>query len=198
MNPYEAMAVLRNITYKPGWRLDYRVLNAVLIFAWAFDRPDAITGEPGQGRGGETHRLVGTIDGPETLVRLAFMNALAVEEHEAREFFRYQGNRTFNPHVALIDPDDDNYQAGVFAFAVGDRVIVEGDIPGLKRPPKSNKGIIKYTYESDDDGLDYRVETGEGDDRETYWYDAHQLTKERPTTALQTHADLLGHTTPGA
>lgn len=95
--------ILRQVSYKDGWLLNYTLSGAagLLRFWWEFERPDAITGAIGTGRGPTTILDVEDMT-EEQLVRKVFQSALAVEEHECREFFRYRGVQPFNPHVKLI------------------------------------------------------------------------------------------------
>src|SRR6478609_3499648 len=81
------------VTYKPGYRLllrrDELVPNGRWYFQVECDRLDAITGEPGTGRGGKAY-LSPHVSRSE-LVQTAFGLLKSFEEHECREFFRFQG-----------------------------------------------------------------------------------------------------------
>lgn len=66
------------------------------------DRPDAVTGVMGVGRGGKVYLERGISNS--AIVRRCFGAALAYEEHEVREFFTYRPEgkhefrRIFGPH----------------------------------------------------------------------------------------------------
>lgn len=60
-------------------------------------RPDAVTGVMGIGHGGKRYLSPHMVDGE--IVRIAFNSFLAYEEHEVREFFKYQGRAVFGPHI---------------------------------------------------------------------------------------------------
>ncbi|MCR1785335.1 hypothetical protein KVF89_22535 [Nocardioides carbamazepini] len=92
--------VYHRVSYKPGYRLLLKPDQQVPRGRWYFQvesaRIDAVTGQPGTGRGGKAYLS------PEAclseLVQTAFGLFKAYEEHEAREFFRYDGEQVFGPH----------------------------------------------------------------------------------------------------
>lgn len=98
----EVQDIVGRITYRPD---TYRFIVEVdkadpggrVYVQIEHDRPDAFTGEMGVGRGGKSylspHMTVSEI------VRRCLGLALAYEEHEVREFFRYKGAQVFGPHI---------------------------------------------------------------------------------------------------
>lgn len=93
--------VQHDVTYKPGYRLLLKPDTFENGSRWYFqveaDRIDAITGEPGTGRGSKAYLSPHACRSE--LVQTAFGLFKAYEEHEAREFFQYQGRRVFGPHL---------------------------------------------------------------------------------------------------
>lgn len=92
------------ITYKPGYRLLLKPSTEEMGTRWYFqvqaERPDAITGEPGVGRGGK--RFLSPHATRSELAQTALGLFLAYEEHEAREFFRYDGAQVYGPHIDVL------------------------------------------------------------------------------------------------
>ncbi len=90
-----------SVSYKPGYRLLLRPDSTELRGRWYFqvevDRPDAITGKPGTGRGGKAYLSPHACRSE--LVQTAFGLFKAYEEHEARESFRYNGRQVYGPHL---------------------------------------------------------------------------------------------------
>lgn len=108
MTRTDADEILWSITYKPGWQLEWsRVwggdLGWLLRFEWKAVRPDRETGVEGEGQGGPTYVPYSDLKGGEHLMRLVFGAVLRYEEHEAREFFKVNGERPFDPHKRLLD-----------------------------------------------------------------------------------------------
>lgn len=89
------------VTYKPGYRLLLRPDNTDAVSRWYFqveaNRIDAVTGEPGVGKGGKAYLSPHATRSE--LAQTAFGLFKAYEEHEAREFFRYDGRQVFGPHL---------------------------------------------------------------------------------------------------
>lgn len=106
MNRTEATRILSGITYKPGHILVYEfkgTSNVVLTIYWSFERPDCNNpSEWGVGRSGPVTVYLPDIYTEEQLVRTVFGMTMRLEEHEAREFYMYNGDRPFDPHVPLI------------------------------------------------------------------------------------------------
>lgn len=97
--------VRHSITYKPGYRILLRPDgrdhdHGRWYYQIEADRVDAITGEQGVGRGGKAYLS------PEAtrseLVQTVFGLLKAFEEHECREFFRYDGQQVFGPHFDVL------------------------------------------------------------------------------------------------
>lgn len=97
--------VQSEITYKPGFELLLKP-DAVLggrgrwFYQVKAKRIDAITGEPGFGRGGKAYLSPHATRSE--LVQTAFGLFKAYEEHEAREFFRWRGQQTYGPHIDVL------------------------------------------------------------------------------------------------
>lgn len=98
MRPIEVMDVLTCVRYKPGWHLRVNAIDD-LFLQWEFPGTCSKTGEPSQQRG-RKWRLSSHMTESE-LVTTALLAAITAEEHEAREHFRYQGKRLFNPHLSV-------------------------------------------------------------------------------------------------
>ncbi len=92
------------ITYKPGYRLLLKPDTVEFGSRWYYqvesDRPDAVTGEPGTGRGGK--KYLSPHATRSELAQTALGLFLAYEEHEAREFFRYDGVQVYGPHIDVL------------------------------------------------------------------------------------------------
>jgi hypothetical protein len=105
MNKDLAEFYLRSIDYKPNHELKWDEIDEdVLEVWWEFDRPDCLDPtEWGVGRSGPELLYLPHIYEKEQLVRKIFAMTLRLEEHEAREFFRFGIERPFDPHRRLID-----------------------------------------------------------------------------------------------
>jgi hypothetical protein len=92
------------VTYKPGYRLllkpDTQEMGSRWYFQVAADVVDAITGAPHTGRGGKAYLSPHACRSE--LVQTAFGLFKAYEEHEAREFFRFEGAQVFGPHFDVL------------------------------------------------------------------------------------------------
>jgi hypothetical protein len=92
------------VTYKPGYRLLLKPDTMETGSRWYFqvqaERVDAITGEPGIGHGGKAY--LSPYACRSELVQTAFGLFKAYEEHEAREFFRYDGAQVYGPHFDVL------------------------------------------------------------------------------------------------
>jgi hypothetical protein len=93
---------LAAVSYKPGWLLSVKIDRArgdSVYLQWSFDAPCAKTGDvlPQMGRKWylSPHMTISE------LVGTAFKAAIAAEEHECRELFRWNGKRIFNPHISV-------------------------------------------------------------------------------------------------
>lgn len=102
-----AALIRYDIRYREGCRVlvrrDEGIPGRVYVQVEA-DRPDAITGEMGVGRGGKIYLSPHMVNGE--IVRKIFQALLSYEEHECREFFRYRGAQVFGPHIdveALVE-----------------------------------------------------------------------------------------------
>ena len=98
-----ANAILSRIEYKPGHKLVWeRVTDDIIRIYWRFDRPDCYDPDTwGVGKSGPTIIYLPDMD-EESLVRTTFGMTMRLEEHEAREWFLYDGTRPFDPHTKLV------------------------------------------------------------------------------------------------
>lgn len=105
----EVREILSQIRYKPQHELVYeRHGEEILIVYWEFLRPDCYNpSEWGNGRSGPITIYLPEIYSKEQLVRMVFGMTMRLEEHEAREFFLFNGDRPFDPHVPLIKDDSE-------------------------------------------------------------------------------------------
>jgi hypothetical protein len=99
MNDDEIVAVLANVSYKPGWKLTSFVEERRVWFRWRFEARCVKT---------QVTTLINSRKWPlsdymceSEIVQTALLAALTAEEHEAREAFRYKGKRVFNPHISI-------------------------------------------------------------------------------------------------
>lgn len=96
--------VQQGVTYKDGFRLlleqDKEVVNGRWYFQVECDREDAITGEMGVGRGGKAY--LSPYACRSELVQTVFGLFKSYEEHECREFFRFEGAQVFGPHFDVL------------------------------------------------------------------------------------------------
>lgn len=91
--------VLDEVEYKDGWRF-HVVLRGEDIFVRAvFDAPDVHTGEV-EAQYGRMWFIENPFD-EEAVVKTCLLAVLVAEEHEAREMFRYRGERVGGPHGVL-------------------------------------------------------------------------------------------------
>ncbi len=88
------------ITYKRGWQLRWQGLEGepLIRLWWNYECPDSDTGEIEWGSSGEA---IIRPRNREQLVRTAWSLVLACEEHEAREFFIYNGLKVMDPHKSI-------------------------------------------------------------------------------------------------
>lgn len=89
------------VTYKPGYQLLLKPDTFEMGSRWYYqvqaERVDAITGETGIGYGGKKYLSPHACRSE--LAQTALGLFLAYEEHEAREFFRYNGRQVYGPHI---------------------------------------------------------------------------------------------------
>lgn len=101
----EANEILAQVRYKAGYYLHWDWPfkdHAVIRVWWTFQRPDVNQPERETlGRSGDV--LVDLQEAtPEGLLRQVFGMTLRLEEHEAREWFHFEGLRMFDPHKSLL------------------------------------------------------------------------------------------------
>jgi hypothetical protein len=100
--------VIGRITYRPGYRFEIEIDKKdpdgrVYLQLW-HTRPDAVTGNTGEGRGGKRYLSPHMTDSE--IVRSALGACLAYEEHEVREFFKYAPDEEYEPR-AIFGPHGD-------------------------------------------------------------------------------------------
>lgn len=91
--------VLSLVSYKRDWSLRIGQESDRLFLQWIFLAPNCKTGQIQEQASRKWFLSPHMTNGE--LVQTAFAAALAAEEHEAREFFLYDGARVFNPHLSL-------------------------------------------------------------------------------------------------
>lgn len=99
LTPNDMRHILANIKYKDGYYFDLKqdAEGDRWYVQIAFLRPDIVTGIEGWGYSGK--RYVTKHMSKSEFVALCMGTVLALEEHEAREMFRYRGRRVFGPHI---------------------------------------------------------------------------------------------------
>lgn len=100
LTPEEMRHILSDIKYKDGYHFELKV-DGPSDGRWyvqiSFLRPDIVTGMPGWGKSGK--RYVSQHMCKSEFVAMCMGAVLALEEHEAREMFKYRGRRIFGPHI---------------------------------------------------------------------------------------------------
>lgn len=91
--------ILKGITYKPGWRLAAGADSGRWYIQWQFEGPCSFTGKVIEQPCRKWWLSEWMTQGE--VVQTAFMAAMAAEEHECREFFKYQSKRLFGPHIKM-------------------------------------------------------------------------------------------------
>jgi hypothetical protein len=92
--------VLSRVSYKSGWYLEHSLDSAGREYLrWSWRAIDAVSlvDEGGMVKGRRWWLSPQMTESE--VVQTALMAALSAEEHETREFFRYEGKRVFNPHI---------------------------------------------------------------------------------------------------
>lgn len=98
MNRMQFAQWLLSVQYKKGWYLQFGYRDDTPWFQWWFNGPCSVTGEVKA-----WPCRVWTIRHPHLtteaqLVYLVWTAALAAEEHECREFFKYKDVVVYDPH----------------------------------------------------------------------------------------------------
>ncbi len=88
--------ILKNVKYK-DWTPVIGQDQDRLYFRWMWKAPDATCRQPHKVLGGRKWFLSPYMTKSE-VINTAFMAALAAEEHECREFFKYNGQPIYGPH----------------------------------------------------------------------------------------------------
>jgi hypothetical protein len=93
--------IVEQIQYKPDYKLlckrDRKDPEGRVYLQVECSRPDAITGIVDVGRGGKAYLSEHMTEGE--VVRKAFGLFMAYEEHECREFFKWDKRAIFGPHI---------------------------------------------------------------------------------------------------
>lgn len=100
LTPSEMRKILLEITYKENYFFELKAdgpSDGRHYVQISFLRPDIVTGVLGWGRSGK--RYVSEHMCKSEFVAMCMGAVLALEEHEAREMFRYRGRRIFGPHI---------------------------------------------------------------------------------------------------
>lgn len=99
MNIEQVAAIVKDISYKPGWVSHVYVLGDSTVLYYTADVTCIYTGEQVTLTG--THSVIGPWMSRGELVRTAYRAILSLEMHELQERFRYKGVRVFNPHISM-------------------------------------------------------------------------------------------------
>lgn len=98
----EAVEIVAKVQYKPGWRFhvsSYQSYPAPICYLQIiFTAPDVRTGIPGN-IAGIVWPFHAELYDEKQLLGLALQAVLHCEDHEAREFFRYDGKQIYDPHA---------------------------------------------------------------------------------------------------
>jgi hypothetical protein len=113
LSAVDVQFVVDAVRYKDGYDFDLEINediegNVEWWISLTVRRVDALTGEPGVGHA--VPRVVSPYMTESQIVRMMFGMAMGYEEHECREFFRYDGKAVFGPHISvrsLVDIADD-------------------------------------------------------------------------------------------
>lgn len=95
----ELVLLLEKVSYKQGWELVVGRTMERPYLQWCFFGPCSVTGEPQRHYCRKWFLSYHMTDGE--VVQTAFGAALQAEEHECREFFKYDGKVIMNPHLSL-------------------------------------------------------------------------------------------------
>lgn len=90
-------AILEHIKYKDNFRFDVMTAGLYVTLRVMHLRQDSITGEHAMGYSPTV--IIQDYWTPDQIVKQAFRLILSIEEHEARETFRYKGKAILGPHV---------------------------------------------------------------------------------------------------
>lgn len=99
MDKKEIWELLSECKYKPGWELHF-VWEDRPYIQWEVQGLDSINHQAVTWKTGK--RYLSEFMCRQEIVASVFSLALAAEEHEAREWFRYKGASIYNPH---LDPE---------------------------------------------------------------------------------------------
>lgn len=98
--PAGHVELLEQITYRPGYQLHINTdghREYAQVRCW---RPDTYTGQWAWGAGGKG--WLSPHMASNELIQMIFGLFKAYEEHETREWFRWNGRTVFGPHVPLV------------------------------------------------------------------------------------------------
>lgn len=102
LNPADVEDVISRISYKPGWKFDYRWSDNGYLISSRFLRTDTVTGEHGWSAGTRQWHVENWRD-KGYLVRTCLMAIKANEEHEVLENFKLDGKPYVSPHANYLE-----------------------------------------------------------------------------------------------
>lgn len=94
-------AILQEVDYKSNFYFEVEPTGMTDEFHLraVHSRKDSITGEDSTGRSAAV--VIPSHYTKDQIIRQAFRAVLSVEEHEARETFKYKGKAVFGPHISV-------------------------------------------------------------------------------------------------
>lgn len=104
MTPLQVSDVLEAVEYKPGWKLSWSFWwdGKGVDVHWIMAVPDAYNPALDVVFPGAVHSFKFEKMDEEGLIRELFRMALRCEQHECAEFFKYKGDRVFDPHRSVL------------------------------------------------------------------------------------------------
>lgn len=95
--------LVKNIQYKDGWELLVSSSNVSNMWLqWKWNDNCSVTGDVNVPLKSAKHRLSIYMTDTE-IVNLAFYAALKAEEHETRDWFKFDGQAIFSGHMSIYD-----------------------------------------------------------------------------------------------
>jgi hypothetical protein len=98
MTFYQLHDIVAEVSYKPGWWVSTGFMNDGFYLQWRFQAPDHTALVLDEQEWGGRKWYVSPHATRSEVVQTLLKAALAAEEHEAREQFRYKGVAIFGPH----------------------------------------------------------------------------------------------------
>jgi hypothetical protein len=97
MDILDLQEILINVTYKDGWSFLLSEKGDSFLLQVVFNSINVVTGEKEEQKCRKW--FISRHSCKNEVVNTALKAILAAEEHEARENFKYKGQRIFDPHV---------------------------------------------------------------------------------------------------